>query len=147
MNNPINHKAPVIAHSEITIGAPVEIVWNVLTRINSWPEWQKAITKAQLNGELKEGANFDWNAGGLQFKSQVHTMQKPFAFGWTGKTIGASAIHNWTIKAQDNSTIVNVEESLQGIFPTLFRRSFQKSLQKGMDKSLEELKAVCENQK
>jgi hypothetical protein len=147
MNISVNHNAPVIARAEITIQATIVIVWNVLTTINSWPEWQKAITKAQLNGELKEGVRFEWKAGGLRFRSQVHTMQKPTAFGWTGKTIGANAIHNWTMTDHDQTTIVNVEESLQGILPSLFKRSFQNTLQKGMNASLEELKATCESKK
>jgi len=79
MNIPINHKAPVLSKAEITIEAPITIVWNVLTAINSWPAWQKAITKATLNGVLREGARFEWKAGGLRFRSQVHTMKELFA--------------------------------------------------------------------
>lgn len=48
MNIPINTNAPVIAKFKMVINAPSEIVWNVLTSIDTWPEWQKAVTKAHL---------------------------------------------------------------------------------------------------
>lgn len=145
MNIPINDKAPVKAKFKIGINAPVETVWRVLTSVNDWPGWQKAVTKVRLNSNLEEGAHFDWSAGGLKFKSVIHTIKTPSSFGWTGKTLGTSAIHNWTLLKQRKQTVVTVEESLQGLLPSLLRNYFQKTLENGMKKSLEELKLAAES--
>ena len=145
MNIPVNPQAPVYHHEEILIQAPLEEVWTILTHIDEWPEWQAAVSEAHLVGKLGEGAEFRWKAGGLRFLSKIHTHSPYRSFGWTGKTLGASAIHNWRFSEQDNQTRVQVEESLDGFFPRLFKKSFQKSLEKGMRTQLRELKQDAEN--
>ena len=140
----INETAPVVAKQQLLIHAPVETVWNVLTSINDWPKWQSTITQAQLKGAVREGTVFVWKAGGLNFTSKIHTCQPFDFFGWTGKTIGASAIHNWMFKKQGESTLVFIEESMQGFFPSIMKKKFNKDLEKGMRRNLEELKSASE---
>jgi uncharacterized membrane protein len=144
MNIPINLNAPVKSKDLIQIAAPVDSVWMVLTEIDQWTSWQRNVTEAKLNGAFEEGIQFDWNAGGLSFKSKIHTIQPKQMFGWTGRTIGASAIHNWWFEENDLGTIVRVEESLQGVLPRLFTKYFQKKLDQGVKANLEELKLAAE---
>lgn len=140
----INKNAPVWSRNQTTINAPVDKVWDVLTAIDQWPSWQKSVTEARLEGDLVEGTTFKWKAGGLSFTSRIHTMKPKTEFGWTGKTFGASAIHNWFFQDQGGTTVVTVEESLQGVFPSLFKRYFQKNLDAGVVTNLSELKAAAE---
>lgn len=144
MNIPINNNAPVRSKNQIEINAPIDTVWKTLTNISSWPGWQKAVTETKVLGDVKEGTQFNWKAGGLSFTSKIHTASPVSMFGWTGKTIGASAIHNWIFEKKDGKTIVTVEESLQGFLPSLFRRYFQKNLDAGIITSLKELKSASE---
>ena len=141
----IETNAPVKSSAEIIVEAPVVAVWRVLTEIDKWPDWQESVTSALLKGPLVPGTRFDWKSGGLKFISHIHTCEPHMEFGWTGKTFGARAIHNWTFTEQGNQTRVAVEESLNGIFPRLFRKGFQKTLETGMSKSLEELRRAVEN--
>lgn len=145
MNIPINENASVKSKNQIEIDAPLATVWDVLTDINNWANWQKAVSETIVDGEIKEGTRFNWKAGGLSFKSRIHTVNSMSMFGWTGTTFGASAIHNWTFKEKDNKTIVKVEESLQGVFPRLFRGYLQKNLDAGVRTNLEELKTASES--
>lgn len=144
MNKEINLKAPVISKQSVEINAPVEKVWKILTGINEWENWQSQVTHAEIIGQPKEGAFFIWYAKGLTFKSQIHTCMPFQKFGWTGKTVGANAIHNWNLVDNEKNTTVFVEESLQGFIPELFKRKFQEDLNEGMQKNLEELKLVSE---
>jgi len=145
MHIPINKNAPVQSGNQIEIQAPVDVIWNVLTDIQNWPKWQKAVTETVVEGKIEEGTTFRWKAGGLSFKSRIHTSKPRTAFGWTGTTIGASAIHNWTFTEKDQrTTIVVVEESLEGLLPKLFRKNFQKNLDHGVLKNLKELKEAAE---
>jgi uncharacterized membrane protein len=73
MNIPINEDAPVVSKSEMEIPAPIENVWNVLTNISNWPQWQKSVTETKMEGEISEGTNFKCKANGLSFKSNIHT--------------------------------------------------------------------------
>lgn len=144
MNIPINHDAPVKSEAMIYISAPVHVVWGVLTTIGDWPNWQADVTESALQGELKEGAEFKWKAGGIRFTSQIHTMVETTMFGWTGKTFGAFAIHNWTLEERNGDTSVRVEESLEGWLPGLFTNFFQKNLDMGVKKNLEELRSAAQ---
>jgi len=146
MNIPVNKHAPVFAEDQITIATKASDVWEVLTAIEAWPKWQSDVSEAQLKGALAEKTEFVWKAGGLKFRSKIHTMNHGAEFGWTGRTLGASAIHNWTFTESKGSTTILVEECLQGIFPSLFRKYFQKNLILGLKKNLEELKAAAEKQ-
>ena len=144
MNEAINEQAPVVERQDILIQASPEKVWAVLADIDRWPDWQSSVSSAKLQGALREGAVFNWKAGGIGITSQLHTVTPSSAIGWTGKTLGAYAVHNWRIIPQAGGTLVQVEESLQGILPKLFRKKFAADLQKGMVKNLAELKAAAE---
>lgn len=144
MNIPINNNAPVRSRGNIAIQAPVEKVWEVLTTIDDWPYWQPEVSESKLKGALKEGTEFKWKAGGLSFTSQIHTIDPNINFGWTGKTFGARAIHNWSFDNEGGTTVVTVEESLEGIFPKLFKGYFQKNLDNGIQKNLRDLKNASE---
>lgn len=145
MNIPINENASVKSKNQIEIQAPIETVWQILADIKSWTKWQKAVTETIVDGKIAEGTEFKWKAGGLSFKSKIHTSKPYTAFGWTGTTIGAAAIHNWTFMKKDsNTTIVIVEESLQGVLPKMFKKYFQNNLDKGVLTNLMELKNASE---
>lgn len=145
MNIPVNNNAPVRSGNQIEIEAPIDTVWKILTDIKNWKNWQKAVSETVVQGEVGEGTQFNWKAGGVSFKSKIHTAELNSKFGWTGTTIGVSAIHNWTFEEKGNKTVVIVEESLQGIFPKLFRRYFQKNLDSGVLINLHELKTAAES--
>lgn len=141
---PVTENAPVKSSKSIFINAAPEKVWQVLTDVNNWPKWNKDIPKAKVSGEIKPGTTFDWKTGGAAIHSAIHTADSCQALGWTGKTFGASAIHNWTLVAGNGGTTVKVDESMDGFLSKLFRKSFQKNLENGMLSWLEQLKAECE---
>ena len=141
----INAKAPVNAKQRIKIYAPAIKIWSILTEINNWPDWQSSVKKALLEAPLQEGSGFIWSAGGVTLKSKIHTCEPFHAFGWTGKTIGVFAIHNWFFESEKDGTTVSVEESLEGFFPFIFKNKFQKSLEHSMSKNLQALKTASEN--
>lgn len=140
----INVLAPVKCSQSIHIQASPEKVWAVLTDIDQWATWQTDITKPKLEGKLAPGATFSWKTGGAKIQSTLHTVDERQAFGWTGKALGAYAIHNWTLTPQGGGTEVAVSESMEGWLVKLLRRMFQKNLAAGMAKWLELLKQRCE---
>ena len=143
----INTTAPVKCSKKITINTDSKKVWKVLTNIDKWSTWQTDISKSKLNGELKSGTTFDWKTNGLKIHSTLHTVEPISQFGWTGKTFGMFAIHNWTLTEKNNKTTVEVNESMEGLLAWLFKKSFNKNLENGMQRWLELLKRECEKQK
>ena len=100
--------------------------------------------QVKLNGVLKPETTFDWKTGGAKIHSTLHTVEPFKNLGWTGKAMGAFAIHNWILNEINGQTQVTVEESMEGFLVRLFKKSFQKSLENGMQKWLELLKRECE---
>ncbi|GAB6008164.1 SRPBCC family protein [Dysgonomonas reticulitermitis] len=145
MNIDINKNAPVIGNNEIIINAPMEKVIKTLSDINNWVNWRKTVTKSELLDPLAENANFKWTADGLNYKSKIHTY-KNNAFGWTGKTIGAYAVHNWHFTENNGITTVKIEESLEGFFIKLIKKSMQNKLNNIIINDLKDLKEECEKE-
>ncbi|MBL0341387.1 MAG: SRPBCC family protein [Bacteroidetes bacterium] len=94
---PINPKAPVLFRKTIIINANSVAVWKVLTDIGNWSSWQTDLKSPVINGPVQEGATFTWKSGGFKIKSELHTVSPYVHFGWTGKSLGVYAIHNFTI--------------------------------------------------
>jgi hypothetical protein len=140
----INNNAPVKCNKSITIAASNKKVWEILTNINNWDSWQTDISNPKLNGELKPNSTFDWKSGGAKIHSKLHTVDPFKQLGWTGKTFGMFAIHNWNITEKDGKTEVNVEESLEGLFAKLLKNMLNKDLEKRMQNWLYLLKQECE---
>jgi uncharacterized protein YndB with AHSA1/START domain len=140
----INNNAPVKCSKTITINASIEKVWQAMTNIDNWDNWQTDISKPKLNGELKPETTFDWKTGGAKIHSTLHTVEPFKNFGWTGKTFGIFAIHNWTLTETNEQTKVSVDESMQGSFAKLLKKSFNKNLEKSMQTWLDLLKKECE---
>ena len=140
----INNNAPVRCRKTILINASPEKIWSVMTDIDHWANWQTQIKQPKLNGELKPETTFDWKTGGAKIHSTLHTVETFNLFGWTGKTFGMYAIHNWALTEINGHTQVSVEESMEGFLTEVFNKSFNKNLQKGMQNWLELLKKECE---
>ena len=140
----INNNAPVKCSKTITINASSEKVWAVMTDINNWSNWQTDISKPKLNGELKPNTKFEWKTGGAKIRSTLHTVEPFKNFGWTGKTFGMFAIHNWKLTDTNGQTEVSVDESMEGFLTKLFKKSFAKNLENGMQHWLNLLKKECE---
>ena len=57
MANPtgVDHQAPVLAHHEIPINAPLGDVWSLHTDVNAWTSWQTDISEAHIDGVMEPG--------------------------------------------------------------------------------------------
>ena len=140
----VDRNAPVIAHSEAEIAADPATVWEVLTSVNAWPNWNPDVKSASISGDFAPAARFQWKAGPSTIKSTVQEVEAPERAAWTGKTLGIRAIHVHRLEAHDGSTTVHSDESWDGLLPKLLRSSMQKTLQRGNDAGLQHLKAEAE---
>jgi hypothetical protein len=143
----INENAPVISRSTIMIEAKPEKIWNVLTDIDNWPRWHTEIEYAKLHGPLEASVGFTWKSGGMKINSILHTVAPFYSLGWTGKTLGINAIHNWILKAVEGGTEVAVSESMEGLIVKIFKRKIQQTLDTSMTQWLERLKEESEKDK
>jgi uncharacterized protein YndB with AHSA1/START domain len=145
MNKEIDVNAPLTARKEVIIESPVDKIWKIQTDIEGWQKWQPDVTSARLESTISEGAGFHWKAKGLDIVSNFHTVEPQHRIGWTGKSLGMFAIHNWTFEPVDSGTRVITEESLSGWLARLMKLFDPKFLEKSLENSLNTLKAYVEN--
>jgi uncharacterized membrane protein len=124
--------APAFHSDEIRIKAPIEKVYNTLYDISSWPKWRSDVKETIIEGSPKVDKQFEWKAGGLKIKSKLHTVKANKAYGWTGKILWISAVHNWSFEGSNGVTVVKVEESMEGFGSSLMKGSLKKTLRKDL---------------
>lgn len=110
----IDMKAPVVVRCDIVIDAAPQRVWQLLTEVSSWPDWQPDITAATVDRPLQTGSTFRWSTAGLDIESTVYSLQSPRRILWGGTSHGITGIHLWTFDAIDSSVHVHTEESWDG---------------------------------
>lgn len=140
----INQEAPVVQTKEIIINATPEKIWEVLINVENWGTWNNRIKKPNIQGDLAEGTSFTWKINGSKIKSRIHTFSLYKILGWTGKTFGATAIHNWYLEPMKNGTRVKVEESMEGWIIGLMKKKMNKILEDDMIYWIEQLKVESE---
>ena len=140
----INTDAPVKTYQQITVAAPPEKVYQVMSNINHWAEWHNDVEEPKLTGTFERANSFDWKSGGLNIHSTLHTVIPGKKIGWSGRAFGAFAIHNWNFTKNGDQTVVKVEESMEGWLVTLMRAKFQTGLEESLRRWLKNLKAEVE---
>lgn len=140
----VNKQAPVVGASETEIAADPELVWEVLTAIDRWPSWNPQVKSMDLQGAVAEGSQFRWKAGPGTITSTIRRVDPPRLIALTGKTLGIDAIHEYRLEPRDGQTLVQTEESYEGLVARLFRGPLQKTLDSALEEGLGYLKAEAE---
>jgi Polyketide cyclase / dehydrase and lipid transport len=91
----IDASAPVRAHHEIDITAPVSTVWQLHTDVDAWPAWQTEITAAHLDGPFQPGASFEWTSYGFTVVSTIYAVADGSRVLWGGTSGGITGVHEW----------------------------------------------------
>jgi hypothetical protein len=140
----VNASAPAVARADIAVSAPRDVVWGVLTAIESWPSWNPDVKSASLDGGLAAGKHFRWKAGPGTITSTLQQVEPPRLIAWSGTTFGIKAIHVHRLDERDGATTVTSEESWDGLLVRLLRRRMAKTLDDSIRSGLQHLKAEAE---
>ena len=140
----INERAPVIASGEIEVAADASIIWEIISTIDRWPEWNADVLSASLQGELAPGSKFIWKAGHMTITSTISQVDRPHILAWTGTTLGIKAVHIWRLEKSGKGVLVKTEESWDGLLPRLLRGSMQRMLKRSIASGLLHLKVEAE---
>jgi uncharacterized protein YndB with AHSA1/START domain len=137
-------QAPVKSRHEIEIAAPPEVVWDVLTDLERWPEWNPAVKSMSFDGPLAPGSEFRWKAGPGTIVSTLQHVEAPRRVSWLGRTMSIKAVHEWRLEQRDGGTYVETEETYTGLLARLLRGQLQQTLDKALVEGLEDLKREAE---
>jgi len=140
----VDEAAPVRSKRGIEITAPPEVVWDVLTGFERWPQWNPEVKSLSIDGPVAPGSEFRWKAGLGTIVSTLEQVEPPRYVRWRGRTMSIRAIHEWRLEPREGGTAVVTEETFSGLLATLLRRQLQKTLDASLDKGLEHLKREAE---
>jgi uncharacterized protein YndB with AHSA1/START domain len=110
----INASAPAITRASVTIDAPADVVFAILSDVADWPSWQKSVSSVEVDGTVGLGTRFRWKSGGSRIVSTIELFEPPHAIGWRGRTLGIRAVHIWRFTPVGSATGVETEESFEG---------------------------------
>jgi uncharacterized protein YndB with AHSA1/START domain len=137
-------EAPVRSSQEIEIAGPPEIVWDVLTDFEQWPQWNPDVKSMSFAGPVAPGSEFKWKAGPGTIVSTLEAVEPLRRISWRGRTMSIKAMHEWHLEPRAGGTLVQTEETFSGLLARLFRGSLQKTLDKSTSEGLEHLKREAE---
>jgi hypothetical protein len=135
---------PVKSSAEIDIDASPEVVWEVLTRFENWPNWNPEVKSMSFAGPLAAGAEFRWKAGPGTIVSTLDRVEPPRSIAWRGRTLTIDAYHEWWLEPRDGGTHVRTEESFSGLLARLLHGTLQKTLDTSLRDGLQHLKREAE---
>jgi hypothetical protein len=128
----IDRNAPVISREEMIIEAPLDVLWNLHTDVNSWPNWRPDVTGAQLTAPFVVGSSFQWQTAGLDITSAISQIVTGSRTTWGGPANGIDGVHVWEFSQHGTGVLVRTTESWSGE-PV---RANVKALQSALDESL-----------
>ena len=140
----INTAAPVVGVRETEIAADRGVVWDVLSGISQWPDWNPTVKSVAMREPVFEGSEFRWKSGPATITSTLQSVQPPRRIAWSGRAFGLHALHVYVLEARDGGTVVRTEESYDGLMAHLFRGRLQKTLDRNLESVLRHLKVEAE---
>jgi uncharacterized protein YndB with AHSA1/START domain len=140
----IDRRAPVVAHHEVEIDAPLETVWRLHTDVNSWPGWNPDITAAQLDGTFEPGESFDWTSYGFSVTSTIYEVVPRLRIFWGGTAGGITGVHEWLFEETPGGVRVITNESFAGEPVEADNEGMQAALDGSLGAWLAHLKAAAE---
>ena len=140
----IEVRGALTSAGEISIAAPIDVVWHVLTTFADWPDWNSLVRSISVLGGPTEGTVLRWKAGPSTITAKILRVEAPCAIAWSGNTIGIKAVHVWRLRSSGDDTFVRTEESFDGVVARVFRRVVQRGLDDGLERGLADLKGEAE---
>jgi uncharacterized protein YndB with AHSA1/START domain len=140
----VDNDAPVKGSVEIEIDADPETVWELLTTIDDWPNWNPDVRSASLEGPLDEGSQFRWKVGAPTITATLETVDRPRRFAWRARAMGIHTVHVYRLETLGAKTIVTSEESWDGLPCYFFRRKMQRTMDGAARAGMRSLKAAAE---
>lgn len=137
-------------HTEIDIDATPDVVWQILTDLDQYFEWNPFITSSVGKPEVGEAlVNRMEPPGGMAItmKPEVTVVEDGKSFEWFGK-LGFPGVfdgrHRFDIEASGTGTKLTQSEELDGVLVRLLRKSIDTHTVAGFEAMNEALKARAE---
>ncbi|ABD12618.1 hypothetical protein CcI156_20170 [Frankia sp. CcI156] len=139
----LDEKAPVKAAAEISVAAPTEKVWRLISEIDRWPAWNPAVRDVQVHGGVAVDTSFIWVNGKSRVRSTLAVVDPLHEITWSGVSAGIKAVHRNVLERTPDGTVrVTSMESMSMPFLGLIFSSTK--LRSGLNDWLTALRQAAE---
>lgn len=134
----------------VTIGATPDRVWEVLTDLESYSEWNSFITSAGGSVAVDEDLDLEMGLNGrtMRISPVVQEAEIAASFEWLGK-IGVRGLfdgrHRFELSANSGGTVLTHSERFTGVLAPLVFKMIEEQTREGFDAMNRDLKARAEN--
>ncbi len=110
----------MIIQAEITIQAPLPVVWQVFSHLEEWKGWNTACNSCRFTAgdKLAEGACFTFVVKPIIFPVRVEPRVVSCEPGrevvWEGERLGIRAVHTWRFKEHPGGVVLKSVETFKG---------------------------------
>ena len=125
------------------IQSEVKAIWKLMSEVNRWPEWNKAISFARLEGVFVKGTPFRWTSG-VNIRSTLEDVIINKRIVWSTKSVGVKTVQSWEFKKTDEGVLVFVSQSAEGWLTKIASQAVTKKLHKNLNEFLFSLKRAAE---
>jgi hypothetical protein len=136
-------------HTERTIAAPPEVVWEVLTDFAAQPEWNPSIVSIAAEGPLEPGTRMRFvgprndKGGTMKFHPTILVAEPARELRWLGR-LGLPRVfdgeHVFRMEPlADGSTRFVQEEHFRGVLVPFLRRMLERDTRAGFEATNEAL--------
>jgi hypothetical protein len=125
------------------IQSEIKAIWKLMSEVNRWPEWNKAISFARLEGVFVKGTPFRWTSG-VNIRSTLEDVIINKRIVWSTKSVGVKTVQSWEFKKTDEGVLVLVSQSAEGWLTKIASQAVTKKLHKNLNEFLFSLKHAAE---
>lgn len=114
------------ADGTVVVDAPRPRVWELVSDVARWPEWNPACVSAECAGELAPGARLDLlmrHPNGRTFitRPTVDEVEPGTTLAWSAKGMGFRARTRLTLRDGVRGTTVRMSSDTQGLMAFTYR--------------------------
>lgn len=133
----IDEHAPVQAHAEVTIEAPVARVWQKLSDVSSWrTNLEPNVRDIRLADGVRVDGEFRRRLNGAGVRARFAVVDARRELSWSGTSLGVHVVHRFTLEpVGPDRTHVLVEESMAGrpVIAVITAKGLTRTLQQSLE--------------
>jgi uncharacterized membrane protein len=138
----------MITEDSIEIDAPAQLVWQVFSDVERWPEWTPSVTSlvARDGTGLAVGKRFAIKQPGMsKLVWKVTEIDSGESWTWAQRSLGVLVTaRHWVIPQPDGRTLVRQQLDQRGVLGALIGRLMIKKTRRFLEQEAHGLKARSE---
>jgi len=134
----------ITAEKSIYIDKDLEVVWNIISDVNSWGKWNPSIDHAVLYGQFEKGSKLKLVSGKWDFDCVIGGINEGKNLAIFCKTMGLVVNLDWDLKIKSPNSEIKLIVSAEGFLVSLIRKRTMELVDGILESTLTSLKFRAE---